>query len=323
MVPPSYSFVWAGHCNMCGHPTTDAKTLGRRLNAHQGIRPIRKLGVTTSIQRCSNCGLAFPNPMPVPATILDHYEVAPSDYWGDEYLDHGNPGMTEHAISAFRGRGCGSHPMALDVGAGLGHAMVALQAAGFDTWGIEPSESFRARALQQPIQPDRLLCATIETAELPHHRFDFINMGAVIEHLVDPAGALERAIRWLARSGLILVTVPSSDWLVAKLLNMVYRSQGLDFVTNTSPMHSPYHLYEFTRGSFEAHGRRAGYQVVDSRIEVCDTFMPRCLQGAARRLMATTGTGMMVEVWLAHTGTLSGVRRQLESEPDVSALSQK
>lgn len=295
----SYTFVWAERCNMCGEPTENAKTLGRRLSRHQGARPRRRQGVTTSIQRCRRCGLVFPNPMPVPLTVGQHYDRPPEDYWPDEYLE----GESSHAyyIEEFRRRWSGrrERPKALDVGAGIGHSMRALQSAGFDTWGIEPSEPFRAQALARlDIPAERLLYAAIETADLPDREFDFINMEAVVEHIVDPAGAIERAVRWLAPRGLIWIGVPSSDWLMSRLFNLAYRLQGLDFVTNTSPMHAPFHLYEFTRRSFEAHGQRAGYRVVGSRVLVCDTFMPRVLQKAAYKLMDATRTGMILEVWL-------------------------
>jgi SAM-dependent methyltransferase len=286
---------------MCGQPTVNAKTLGRRLNTHQGVRPRRRHGVTTTVQRCRGCGLVFPNPMPLPTTVAQHYDVPPEHYWTDEYLEHGSS-SAEYYGAEFRRRWSGKRPRpkALDVGAGVGHGMIALQEAGFDTWGIEPSGSFRAKALRRgDIPADRLLHAAIETADLPDQEFDFINMAAVVEHLVDPAGSVERAMRWLALGGLIWIGVPSSDWLMARMLNLAYRLQGLDFVTNTSPMHPPFHLYEFTRRSFEAHGQRAAYRVVDSRALVCDTFMPRALQTAAYRLMAATGTGMILEVWLA------------------------
>jgi SAM-dependent methyltransferase len=296
----SYTFLWSDVCNMCGASTLDAVTLGRRLNGHQGIRPARKRGVTVSIQRCRACGLVFPNPMPVPAALAQHYEVPPEEYWTGGQLAQ-SASAAEYQAHEFLARWSGERrrPKALDVGAGTGRMMLAFQNSGFDTWGIEPSQHFRAQALDQRIPAERLLPAPIESAELPAEGFDFINMSAVMEHLVEPAGALARALGWLAPGGLIRVEVPSSDWLIARLLNLVYRLQGLDFVTNTSPMHPPFHLYEFTRQCFVTHGERAGYRVADSRVFTGDTFVPRAVQRAARRLMAATDSGMVLELWLA------------------------
>jgi len=50
---------------------------------------------------------------------------------------------------------------------------------------------------------------------------------------------------WLKTDGIMHIEVPSSDWLIARLLNFYYKIRGLDYVTNISPMHEPFHLYEF------------------------------------------------------------------------------
>ena len=287
---------------MCHAPALEAKVLGRRLNVRQGLRPRRRVGIATTVQRCRGCGLVFTNPQPIPQTVGQHYDLEPEEYWDADYLDHADA-PADHYIEQFRSRWRGDRPaVALDVGAGVGHTMLALHQAGMEAWGIEPGAAFRRRALQRPeIREDRLLHATIETADLPDGRFDFINMGAVVEHLTDPAAALERAANWLAPGGLMMAAVPSSDWLVSRVLNLAYRVQGLDYVTNVSPMHSPYHLFEFTRRSFAAHGRRAGYEIADSRVVVCETYAPAPLRSLAYRVMDRTGTGMILEVWLRRT----------------------
>ncbi|MEA2273211.1 MAG: hypothetical protein QOI98_1919 [Solirubrobacteraceae bacterium] len=288
---------------MCGSPVDDAKVLGRRLNTRQGLRPARKVGITTSVLRCRRCGLVFANPLPLPEHLAQHYELDPEEYWDPEYVNSGGDTL-EAYVDTFRRLWRGQRtPSALDVGAGTGQNMVTLGQRGFDVYGLEPSASFRERALKRDeLQPERLLHARVEEADFPEESFDFISLGAVLEHLPDPAASLERALRWLRRDGLMWVAVPSSRWLVARILNTIYRLQGLDYVTNISPMHSPFHLYEFTRDTFGLHGSQAGYRVEESRVVVCDTFAPRPLRGIAYRIMAATDTGMILEVWLRKTG---------------------
>lgn len=102
---------------------------------------------------------------------------------------------------------------------------------------------------------------------------------------------------WLAPGGLLHIEVPSADWLTARLVNFAYRVQGLDYVANLSPMHVPYHLYEFTAESFRRHGQRAGYSVVCEKRHAAQTFLP----GPDRFwhwLMDRTSTGMQLEMWL-------------------------
>jgi SAM-dependent methyltransferase len=282
---------------MCGG--VEANALGRRLNRHQGLRPRRATGVTTTVVKCKSCGLIYANPRPRPVTLGQHYDVSPEHYWSVAHLAPESGGTAEHYVATFRrlwdGEGV---PVALDVGAGLGHSMQELQRRGFEVFGLEPSPAFRDRAIAEGADSGRLQLATIEDADYEPARFDLLAFSAVLEHLQDPAVALERSLRWLKPGGLVYVEVPSARWLIARMLNLYYRALSLGYVTNLSPMHPPYHLYEFTPDAFVGHGRRAGYDLVESRFWVCRTFLPSFAAPIATRIMSATGTGMDLEVWL-------------------------
>ncbi len=292
----TYRFEPVVACVMCG--STGAKTLGRRLNGHQGLRPRRAVGVATTVVQCRACGLIYANPRPVPETLAQHYDRPPEEYWQARYFEQEVDYFGYYA-DRFRRLWSGTGvPRALDVGAGLGKAMAALERRGFETFGIEPSAAFHSRATANGIDPDRLQLAEVEDAEYEPGSFDFVSFASVLEHLHDPAAALTRVLEWLAPNGLIFVEVPSARWLLARLLNRAHRTRGLDYVTNLSPMHPPYHLYEFTLDSFSRHGQHTSYEVIDHRFVPCDTFLPRHAGAFARRVMAATDTGMMLEVWL-------------------------
>jgi SAM-dependent methyltransferase len=296
----SYRFEAADACVMCGG--REAKTLGRRLNRHQGVRPRRKHGVTTTVVRCGGCGLVYSDPRPVPETLEQHYDLPPEEYWVAAaragYFEQAEDYFSEQ-IATFRRFWTGSGiPRALDVGAGVGKTMIALEQSGFETFGIEPSPPFYERAVARGIDRDRLRRAPIETAQFEPDSFDFVIFSAVLEHLHDPAGALARTIGWTARGGVIYVEVPSANWLMGRVLNALYRVQGLESVTNLSPMHPPFHLYEFTLEAFRRHGQHAGYEVICHEFFACQTYLPRPAASVAERVMTTTNTGMMLLVWL-------------------------
>lgn len=278
------------------------RVLGRRLNTHQGMRPRRSTAIATTINSCRDCGLVFSNPRPVPTSIGEHYDRPPEDYWTPDYFEGSDQHFREqvgwfHTLWTGRGK-----PRALDVGAGIGKTMDVLEREGFDTYGLEPSPPFRERAIARGIRPERLSLSSIEQADYGRDAFDLVVFNAVLEHLHDPAAGIEHALRWVGQDGLLSIQVPSARWLLARLLNAAYRAQGLDYVTNLSPMHPPYHLYEFTAGSFERHGQLSGYRVVARRWYVCQTFVPPPLDTVAERIMDSTRTGMQLEVWLARTG---------------------
>lgn len=295
----TYRFHPVESCNMCGAPARDAAIIGRRLNSPQGMRPVRKAGITTTVARCGRCGLVFCNPIPIPLDVSQHYGTPPEDYWRAEYFDPSAAYFDEQIDRFFRLWQGDRKPKALDIGAGVGKAMASLSRRGFEVSGLEPSEPFYSRAIGQTgIDPELLQLTSIEDAQMPGERFDFLTFGAVLEHLYDPAAAIERALDWAAPNGLIHVEVPSARWLTSRLANLAYRLQGLDYSANVSPMHVPYHLYEFTSDCFHQHARRAGYEVVGRRVFVGRTFLPRPFDAVGARVMQATNTGMQLEVWL-------------------------
>ncbi len=299
-----YSFQPQVRCNMCTALVAEAAvTLGKRLGRHQGIRPRRRVGVTTTVQRCESCGLIFSNPTPVPEDIGQHYDVPAESYWTRDLT--ASDAYFVRQIETFHGlwRKGGGRPVALDIGAGAGRAMASLERADFEVFGLEPSAPFREVAISRNgISPERLSLASVEQADYSDASFDFVTFGAVLEHLLDPAGCLERALRWARPGGLVHVEVPSSDWLIARLLDLAYRAQGLDYTTHLSPMHTPFHLYEFTLTSFERHAERAGYEIALHRRMMGETYVPAWFRRPAGKLMKWTGTGMQLEVWLRRPG---------------------
>jgi ubiquinone/menaquinone biosynthesis C-methylase UbiE len=149
------------------------------------------------------------------------------------------------------------------------------------------------------IDPSRLKLGMIEEMDYPAEHFDFITFGAVLEHLYHPASSIEKAFGWLKPGGIIHAEVPSSRWLIAKLINFYYRVAGTNYVTNTSPMHEPFHLYEFDLKSFQKLGERLGFDIASYEFMVCTIRnIPRPLHFFFRKYMEMTNTGLQLTVWL-------------------------
>ncbi|MCQ4191436.1 class I SAM-dependent methyltransferase, partial [Methylocystis suflitae] len=189
---------------------------------------------------------------------------------------------------------------ALDIGIGLGHAVLSMQAAGLDVYGIEPSRPFLERATElKKLDKTKFMLVSVEEAELPPSYFDFVTFGAVFEHLFEPAQALEKALNWTKPGGIIHLEVPNSDYLVSKIVNSYFNLIFTNYVTNLSPMHSPFHLFEFTLESFKKHAEQLNYSVADHWIDVCTIRrIPKFLHPLLRWTMERTGTGMQLTVFL-------------------------
>jgi len=225
--------------------------------------------------------------------------VPPEEYWNEDYFTVSPDYFKKEIAIAKTLYEFKDGDKALDIGAGIGKCMIALTNAGFDAYGFEPSESFYSRAVQKMnISPGKLTLNSIENAELPDNHFDFITFGAVLEHLYDPSAAIKKAMNWLKIGGVMQIEVPSSDWLINKVLNAYYRLRGLDYVANISPMHEPFHLYEFSLRSFERNAKKNHFEIIHSEYHVCTTYMPKLMDTFLVPYMRMTKRGMQLCVWL-------------------------
>lgn len=295
----TYTFLPVAECNMC-RQAAPFDVLGLRLDRSQGARPRGLTGIATTVCRCRTCGLVFCNPQPMPQSIEAHYGLPPESYWNTVEYDP-EPGYFQRQIDAakellpFR-----TGMRALDIGLGLGKAARAMRASGFEVEGFEPSPPFYAKAMElMGGSAEGFQLASIETAEFAPGSFDFVTFGAVLEHLFDPDAALAKAMLWLRPGGIVHAEIPNRNHLVSRLLNAYYRLIGTNFVTNTSPMHVPFHLYEFDIQSFVHNGRAQGYEVASSWIDTGSIFhVPPVLHPLLRALMARSDTGLQLTVFL-------------------------
>lgn len=295
----TYTFKSINKCNMCGSAINETKILGKRLNKRQGLKPNKKTGITTTVLHCKKCGLNFSNPMPIPMSIQDHYGIPSESYWDDDYFLQPQQVMVnkeewERLIGKI-------HPgfTSLDIGAGIGKHMITMRALGIDAYGIEPSQTFYNKALEYTGFPqNRLFHKSLEDADFKDDFFDYINFDVVLEHLYNPSDALFKATKWLKPGGRIQIEVPNSKWLIAKILNLSYKIRGMDYITNLSPMHQPFHLFEFTHKSFEMNSRINNYSIKSYRYIVCKTFLPKIFDPILKPIMKWTNTGMQLSIWL-------------------------
>lgn len=294
-----YIFENVETCNMCGSKSDGHKILGKRLNKSQGKRPKLKNGITTTVCKCNSCGLVYSNPQPVPFDIQDHYGVPPEDYWKEEYFNEsefyfqGEITRLKQLIDFKPGL------TSLDIGAGLGKQMKALERAGFNAFGFEPSEPFYERAISKMgIDEKKLKIGMLEDVEYDENSFDFVSFGAVLEHLYNPSLSIEKALKWVKPNGVIHIEVPSSRWFTNKIVNAFYKLNFTDYVANLSPMHEPYHLYEFGLNSFQKNAAKHNYEIAHHEYYVCETYLPKILDNVIKPYMKRTNRGMQLCVWL-------------------------
>lgn len=296
-----YNFHKIINCNMCGFDASKNKIIGRRLNHSQGIFPKWKNGITVSIARCNKCGLIYSDPQPIPINIQDHYGIPPESYWTENYFRISDDYFLNE-LNTYERLAVTNSRICLDIGAGLGKGIIAMEKRGYDVYGFEPSEPFYEQGIKRmKMNKAKYQLASMENIVYNEDYFDFITFGAVLEHLYDPAFCISKALSWLKPNGLIHIEVPSAHWLTNKIVNTVYKIMGSDYVANLSPMHNPYHLYEFTLNSFKKYSEISGdFLIAHHEFYVCPefTYLPKILTIFTEPIMKYTNTGMQLCVWL-------------------------
>ena len=297
----TYTFETPEYCEMCLDTVDKHKILGQRLSQSQGFIPKSKTGISVTVRKYNNCGLVYSYPQPIPQSINDHYGINPEEYsWKEDYFKY-DPSYFSHQIrTAKELLNFTTGMKALDVGTGLGKAMKAMLEAGFDAYGIEPSPNFRDRSIEWlNIPRDKIQLASAEESDFPENYFDFITFGAVFEHLYHPAAILEKAAKWLKPGGIIHIEVPSAKHFMGTLTNFYFKLRGTNYVSHLSPMHAPFHLYEYTYKSFQEISKRLLLTPVKHYFDVCNIyFAPRIAKPFLRKYMELTKTGMQLTVYL-------------------------
>jgi 2-polyprenyl-3-methyl-5-hydroxy-6-metoxy-1,4-benzoquinol methylase/ribosomal protein L37AE/L43A len=238
------NYLWVAQaCPTC--EGARMKRIGRRGgSAHRA-----HLGVECDIWRCDNCGLIFPNPMPIPVNDFEqHYGVEPDVYFEHHELDA--KAMSAAHLLARAEELTGSKGKLLDIGAGRGELLRAARELGWNVSGIEPSARFAEYAAAY--SGARISSLPLEQCDFAANSFDCVVLSAVLEHLYNPDETIREISRVLRRGGAVFIDVPNEAGLYFRVGNLYQKLRGRDWVVNIAPTFSPFHVFGFSPRSLKA-----------------------------------------------------------------------
>jgi len=193
-------------CPLCG-PGPGAET-------RQVMPPFR-------IVRCRQCTLTFVSPRLTEPAIMRLYQGAA--YFGstvagqgyDEYMDlrpnwHRTFRRRLRQISPYQPRG-----RVLDVGCGPGFFLEVAAEAGYEVWGVDPSEF--AIKLARERFGDRVQQGTLTDLASTAARFDVIVAFDTFEHIYRPLEFLDNIWSLLNPGGILAITTPDPTSTLARL----------------------------------------------------------------------------------------------------------
>lgn len=199
--------------------------------AYEGSDQLLRRGGTYRYLDCLSCGAVFLSPMPDAATI--------STFYPEEYLDHDQPPVAKplgrvrqavltarygypltgvstmvrwlgHVVSRFMyrdeiaWRGGGK---ALDVGCGNGKFVQKLASLGWQSSGVEFSDSAAQAGRDAGLD---IQTGELQSAAFAAQSFNLVSARHLIEHLPDPRGFMAEAYRVTAPGGRLVIRTPNS-----------------------------------------------------------------------------------------------------------------
>ena len=198
----------------------------------------------SDIVRCTACGHGQLERLPSVAVLREAYaEAASEDYVEEEAGQRETARRLLARIERHAPRG-----RLLDLGCWVGFLLSEAASRGWHAVGVEPSEWASAYArdrLGLDVRTEELL-----EAELPHRSFEAVVMADVLEHIPDPAGALDRVATLLAPAGVLCLVLPDAGSRVARRMGARWWSV------------IPTHVHYFTRHSLATLLDRRGYRTL-------------------------------------------------------------
>lgn len=121
----------------------------------------------------------------------------------------------------------------LDIGCGVGDRMAVFKELGWKVEGLEMSSVAAGIAKKGGFDVTNV---SLTDAEMPANKFDVVHLNNVFEHFKDPHKALNNIRRTLKNGGELILVVPSSGGLAARI-----------FKKNWFGLEVPRHLYTYNK----------------------------------------------------------------------------
>ena len=146
----------------------------------------------------------------------------------------------------------------LDFGCGLGDFLLATQAQGWSSYGIEPHQKVKAKAKKKI---KREIYSTIQEAQKTNKKYDIITMWHSLEHVVD----LSRTLRFLHNStkkkGKVVIAVPNHKSFDAKHYKKFWAAYD-----------TPRHVWHFDQKSITNLFKKEGFVLERKHLMMWDAF---------------------------------------------------
>jgi 2-polyprenyl-3-methyl-5-hydroxy-6-metoxy-1,4-benzoquinol methylase len=164
----------------------------------------------------------------------------------------------------------------LDIGAGVGDLVGALQNCGIESTGFEPSAKARLVAQEKGID----LHASLEVFD--PHSFDLISMYHVLEHVPDVEKQKEKILELLQPNGVLILALPNYKSFDAKFYGKYWA--GYDV---------PRHLFHFNKKAVRSLFEK-DFEIIKMKPMWFDSFYVSILSSRYKKSLFPFFSGMFI-----------------------------
>lgn len=214
------------------------------------------------LSECQDCTFIFTTPQPTENTIGKYYE-------SPEYISHSesNRSLFDKAYTLARKQALNwkrklveanqpRNRKLLDVGCGTGNFLQHMNSHGWDTTGVEPSESAAAKARDK--NAGKIF---IGIDGIGNQKFDVITLWHVLEHLHEPKKKLLSLRDLLEENGTIIIAVPNRESFDAKYYKNYWAAYDV-----------PRHLWHFSPANMKSILEQTGFRLTAQHPMLLDSF---------------------------------------------------
>lgn len=200
-----------------------------------------QFGLPTHVVICKSCGFSYLNPRWTKERYDEFYRNEYDKFYRPEVINANDERYRYKSIEVILNRlrkhkVRSSFTNVLDIGAGMGHALIYLKEKQYlngDADAIEPSDNCKLFLLKNKINHiSGDVYSDWQKGKSNH--YDFILMRHVLEHFHDPYLVLQKAREVLSENGLIYIAVPDAFFPTKPLRTHFFRIVHISYFSKNS-----------------------------------------------------------------------------------------
>ncbi len=230
---------------------------------------ISPTSVGSKLVRCRDCGFFYANPPPARESEENYYKTRYHEDQSDGYWYEGRIDVFKRSLGRM-GKFLKDSGALVDVGCGMGYFMDMAGSRGWETAGVDISDS-GIRHAKDTLNLN-VVRGSLRDAGFKENYFDAATLWNTLDQIYDPKDTLIEINRVLKKGGFVFIRVPNLSFH----LKLFRFSKAVKYILNLKREDTitVFHLYSFDQRSIRNILKAAGFCNVRVRTEPIGVNVP-------------------------------------------------